>query len=57
MEEIKKTSGRGGARPGSGRPALGKKAMTFKLSKESYEKLQTIKNKSEYVDTLIKAAK
>jgi len=57
MEDIKKRSGRGGARPGSGRPALGKKAMTFKLSKESYEKLQTIKNKSEYVDALIKAAK
>ena len=57
MAEQKKTSGRGGARPGSGRPALGKTAMTFKLSKESVAILKKIEKKSEYVDGLIRAAK
>ena len=55
-QEVKK-SGRGGARPGSGRKALGKKAVTLKLSPESIEKLAQIKNKSEFVDGLIKKAK
>lgn len=55
-QEVKK-SGRGGARPGSGRKALGKKAVTLKLSPESIEKLAQVKNKSEFVDTLIKKAK
>ena len=52
-----KKSGRGGARPGSGRKALGKKAVTLKLSPESIEKLAQVKNKSEFVDGLIKKAK
>ena len=55
-QEVKK-SGRGGARPGSGRKALGKKAVTLKLSPESIEKLAQVKNKSEFVDGLIKKAK
>ena len=53
MEEAKKTTGRGGRREGSGRKALGKKAVTLKLSEESVEILSNVKNKSEYVDQLI----
>ena len=55
-QEVKK-NGRGGARPGSGRKALGKKAVTLKLSPESIEKLAQVTNKSEFVDGLIKKAK
>lgn len=56
-EETKKTSGRGGRREGSGRKALGKKAVTLKLSEESVAVLARQENKSEFVDELIKAAK
>lgn len=56
VKEIKK-SGRGGRREGSGRKALGKKAVTLKLSEESVEILARQENKSEFVDELIKAAK
>ena len=56
-EEAKKTSGRGGRREGSGRKALGKKAVTLKLSEESVEILARQENKSEFVDELIKQAK
>lgn len=54
MEETKKASGRGGRREGSGRKALGKKAVTLKLSEESVEILARQENKSEFVDELIK---
>lgn len=57
MEEAKKTSGRGGRREGSGRKALGKKAVTLRLSEESIDKLAQVENKSEFVDGLIKKAK
>lgn len=53
-EESKKTSGRGGRREGSGRKALGKKAVTLKLSEESVAVLARQENKSEFVDELIK---
>lgn len=53
-EETKKASGRGGRREGSGRKALGKKAVTLKLSEESVEILSRQENKSEFVDELIK---
>lgn len=53
-EETKKTTGRGGRREGSGRKALGKKAVTLKLSEESVEILAQQENKSEFVDELIK---
>ena len=53
MEEIRK-SNRGGRREGSGRKALGKKAVTLKLSEESVEILARQENKSEFVDELIK---
>ena len=57
MEETKKKTGRGGRREGSGRKALGKKAVTLKLSDESVEILARQENKSEFVDELIKQAK
>lgn len=57
MEEILKQSGRGGHREGSGRKALGKKAVTLRLSEESIDKLSQVKNKSEFVDGLIRKAK
>jgi len=52
-----KPSGRGGHREGSGRKALGKKAVTLKLSEESVAVLARQENKSEFVDELIKKAK
>jgi len=57
MEETKKTSGRGGHREGSGRKALGKKAVTLRLSEQSINKLAQVENKSEFVDGLIRRAK
>lgn len=57
MENEIKKSNRGGRREGSGRKALGKKAVTLKLCEESVEKLAKVENKSEFVDTLIKKAK
>jgi len=56
-EEEKKTSGRGGHREGSGRKALGKKAVTLRLSEQSINKLAQVENKSEFVDELIRRAK
>ena len=57
MEETLKQSGRGGHREGSGRKALGKKAVTLRLSEQSIDNLAQIENKSEFVDGLIKKAK
>lgn len=57
MEETLKPSRRGGRREGSGRKALGKKAVTLRLSEESIDKLAQVENKSEFVDGLIKKAK
>ena len=57
MENEIKKSNRGGRREGSGRKALGKKAVTLKLSEESVEKLAKVENKSEFVDTLLKKSK
>ena len=57
MEETLKQSGRGGHREGSGRKALGKKAVTLRLSEQSIDKLAQVENKSEFVDGLIKKAK
>lgn len=45
---------RGGRREGSGRKALGKKAVTLKLSEESVAVLARQEKKSEFVDELIK---
>ncbi len=42
---------------GTGRPATGRnKAVSVKISQEAYEILQGKKNKSEYIDRLIRAA-
>lgn len=52
MEEREQ---RGGYRPGSGRPETDRKfAVTVRISQEAAEKLNTIKNKSEFIDKLIK---
>lgn len=52
MEELKK---RGGRRPGAGRPANNRNIMVaVRISKEAADILNTQKNKSEYIDELIK---
>ena len=52
---------RGGKREGAGRPAAHKRvrenAVTIYLSDESKEKLKVIKNKSRYIDNLIRGDK
>ena len=46
---------RGGPREGSGRPRTDRKiAVSFRISQEAADKLATIKNKSEFLDELIK---
>lgn len=56
-EEAKKTSGRGGWR-GGGRPVTPyKETLYCRITKEAKEMLAGVKNKSEYIDELIKAAK
>lgn len=48
-------SKKGGARPGSGRPETGRNIrVCIKLSKEVVDYLRGIKNKSEYIDNLIR---
>lgn len=57
-EEAKKTSGRGGRREGSGRPVTALKVpLMVRISQEAADKLAGVKNKSEYIDELIKQAK
>jgi hypothetical protein len=56
-EEAKKTTGRGGWR-GGGRPVTAYKVpLMVRISQEAADKLAGVKNKSEYIDELIKAAK
>jgi len=51
--EIRKQHG--GYRPNAGRPATDRKKMVgVRISKEAAEYLDTVKNKSEFIDTLIK---
>jgi hypothetical protein len=46
---------RGGPREGSGRPATDRKvSLSVRISREAADKLATVKNKSEFIDTLIK---
>lgn len=55
IEENKKKENRGGARVGSGRPREDRKCMlSVRISLEASEMIKTMKNKSEYVDELIK---
>ena len=57
VEETKKTTGRGGWR-GGGRPMTALKVpLMVRISQEAADKLAEVKNKSEYSDELIKAAK
>ena len=51
--EIKKQ--RGGVRPNSGRPATDRKVMlSVRISQEAADKINTVNNKSEFIDNLIK---
>lgn len=57
MEDItEKKNKRGGARPGSGRPANDRNVtLSVRVTQESIDKLNRLtKNKSEYLDNLIK---
>ena len=54
MEQKIKYSGRGGSR-GGGRPTTDRNiAVTIRISQEAAEKLNKAKNKSEFIDRLIK---
>lgn len=54
MEEVKKK--RGGKRPGAGRPANGRNiSIGLKISKEAYDILGKQKNRSKFIDELIKS--
>lgn len=56
MAEIKKTSGRGGYRGGV-RPTTDRKIpLMVRISQEAADIIAGVKNKSEYIDTLIKNA-
>ena len=47
-------SNRGGRREGAGRPSTNRhKAVTIRLSLDSWNKLQRFKNKSRYIENLI----
>ena len=50
-----KKDNRGGRRQGSGRKKLGRDyQVCIKLSKEAYDTLKQLKNRSAYIDELIK---
>ncbi len=54
-EKTVKKSNRGGWRPGSGRPESDRKhGLCVRISDEAMEKLAKVKNKSEFIDMLIK---
>lgn len=54
MAQEKKET-RGGRRPGSGRPANDRNVMlSVRITKEAAEKIAGVKNKSEFIDTMIK---
>lgn len=56
MEEKVKYSGRGGSR-GGGRPTTDRNvAITIRISQEAADKLNRARNKSEFIDRLIKQA-
>ena len=54
MEQIKKQ--RGGYRPNSGRPANDRNIpLMVRISPEAADKLAAVKNKSEFIDNIIKS--
>lgn len=53
--DNQKNNGHGGARKGSGRRNLGRDIpLSVRISLESARLIQGVKNKSEYIDELIK---
>lgn len=55
---MKPKNRHGGARPGSGRPASDRNIpLMVRVSPEAVQVLDGVKNKSEYVDNLIRAQK
>ena len=53
MNETKKQ--RGGSRPGAGRPVTDLKLrLSLRISKEAHDKISKIRDKSAYIDNLIK---
>ncbi len=53
--ETKSKNARGGARQGSGRPSTDRTIMlSVRISQKAYEKISTVKKKSECIDELIK---
>lgn len=56
MEQVKKTTGRGGWR-GGGRPVTAYKVpLMVRITKEANDLISGIEKKSEYIDELIKQA-
>lgn len=55
MQEPKKTSGRGGARPGAGRPRIGTKCFRVRLMPEQYKKMMRLGG-SKWLRALIEKA-
>ena len=52
---TQKNNNHGGPRPNSGRPSTDRKvALSVRISQEAADILQTVTNKSEYIDQLIK---
>lgn len=52
---MKRKDKRGGARQGAGRPKTDREyQLCIRLSKEAYDTLKQFKNRSAYVDELIK---
>ena len=52
---MEKKNAHGGSRPGAGRRANDRKCMlSVRISPEAEEIIKTVKNKSEYIDNLIK---
>jgi hypothetical protein len=57
MERINEKSNWGGYREGGGRPSTDRNvAISVRISQEANELLKQQKNKSEYIDRLIKEA-
>lgn len=55
MQEPKKTSGRGGARPGAGRPRIGTKCYRVRLMPDQYKKMMRLGG-SKWLRALIEKA-
>ena len=57
MMESNEKKQHGGRRPNAGRPANDRSYMIgVRVTKEAYDKFQSVSNKSEFIDKLIKEA-